>query len=217
MAWTPLPDHEERACELDALGRFRWAHLVRECGKPIGPGTLFRCRVRCCPTCARDEANRRSAVMARRIKAMAFPILTEFKLVVPLKGLGGALDAIRDALACLRRRKCLASIPSATGAFHAAPLGARAWTAHCHVVFDAGDMVEDDDDLAEWAASVDAQFARSPADAGRSASTRRSRSSTCRCAWRGTSARSRHARRLRAATPSTSLMRSSTPFTAGPS
>jgi hypothetical protein len=96
--------------------------------------------------------------MARRIKAMAFPILTEFKLVVPLKRLSGALDAIRDALARLRRRKCLASVPSATGAFHAAPLGARAWTAHCHLVVDAGDIVEDDGDLADWEGSVDAQF-----------------------------------------------------------
>jgi hypothetical protein len=96
--------------------------------------------------------------MARRIKAMAFPLLTEFKLVVPLKRLGEALDAIRDALTRLRRRKCFASVHSATGVFHAAPLGARAWTAHCHVVVDAGDIVEDDGDLTDWEAAVDAQF-----------------------------------------------------------
>jgi len=95
--------------------------------------------------------------MARRIKAMTFPVLTEFKLVVPTKKLSAALDAIRRALTSLRRRKCLGAIPSMTGAFHAATLAAGGWTAHVHLVVDAADIVEDDD-LASWEASVDAQF-----------------------------------------------------------
>lgn len=157
MAWAPIPEHDERARELDGLSRLRLAYLVRECGKPIGPGTVFRCRVRCCPTCARNEARRRSAIMAQRIKAMTFPILTEFKLVVSMRKLSRALDAIREALSFLRRRKCFASVASATGAFHAAPLRTNLWTAHCHLVVDAADIVEDDD-LTDWEATVDAQF-----------------------------------------------------------
>lgn len=169
MTWSPTREHENRAQELDALGRLRWAHLVRECGKPIGPKTVFRCGVRCCPTCARSKAKQRSSLMAQRIKPMAFPVLTEFKVMTrSVKDLGASLDLLRKALTHIRRLRCLSSIPSAVGAFHASPMkNAPIWTAHCHFVPDIVNLVEDDDDLLDWEATVDAEFRRLTAGRGR--------------------------------------------------
>ena len=169
MTWTPTQEHEDRAQELEALSRLRWAHLVRECGKPIGPKTVFRCGVRCCPTCARTKAKYRSTLVTQRIKPMVFPILTEFKVMTrSVKDLGASFNLFRKALTCIRRLRCFAPIPSATGAFHAFPMAnGRIWTAHCHVVVDALDLVEDDDDLDEWENWVDAEFRQLTAGRGR--------------------------------------------------
>lgn len=169
MTWSPTQEHEDRAQELEALSRLRWAHLVRECGKPIGPKTVFRCGVRCCPTCAQTMAKHRSRLMAQRIKAMAFPILTEFKIMTrSVKDLGLSLDLLRKGLTHIRRRRCFSSIPSAVGAFHASPvMKPPSWTGHCHLAMDAVNLVEDDDDLLDWEATVDADFRRLTAGRGK--------------------------------------------------
>ncbi len=162
MTWSPSQEHEDRARELEGIGRCRWAYLVRECGKPIGPKTVFRCGVRCCPTCARAKAKFRSGKLARRIRAMSFPLLVEFKVMTrSLKDLGASLDLLRKALTRIRRLKCFASIPSATGAFHASllPNNGSVWTAHVHLVVDAADLVEFDD-FDDWACTVSAEFSR---------------------------------------------------------
>jgi hypothetical protein len=169
MTWPPTQEHEDRAQEFEALGRLRWAHLVRECGKRIGPKTVFRCGVRCCPTCAHAKARYYSGVLTQRIKSMAFPILTEFKVMTrSVRDLGPSMDLLREALTLIRRRRCLSSIPSAVGAFHASPMkNAPIWTTHNHVVMDIVNLVEEDDDLDEWERTVDAEFRRLTAGRGR--------------------------------------------------
>jgi hypothetical protein len=165
MTWQPLPLHEERAQELEAIHYLRWATLVRDCGKPIGFGQTFRCRVRCCPSCAEQVAAANSRRAAKAIQKMTMPILVKFKISsLGLRDLDDTLELIRKALPRVQRRTCWGDIRSAVGAYHVKPImHGKAWDAHVHMVVDAADV----DDLDDWEADVERCFREATNGRGR--------------------------------------------------
>lgn len=92
------------------------------------------------------------------MRTISFPVLTEFKIVIPTKGLCKALDSIRKAIDRLRRRVCFANVPAGVGALHVVPFRGDLWTAHAHLVVEACDVIDIDGDLDEWEVEVNDQF-----------------------------------------------------------
>jgi hypothetical protein len=156
MTWQPSPVQVERADELEAIHLLRWANVVRDCGKQLGSGQAFRCRVRCCPSCAEEVAKQRSTIAAKAMTKMVQPILTMFRITsLGLRDLDDTLELLRKGLPRVQRRTCWEAIRSAVGAYHVEPiLNGKAWWVHVHMVVDAVDV----DDLDEWEADVDRCF-----------------------------------------------------------
>ncbi len=129
--------HEARASELELIDDAKRARWVRACSNPRSPRWL-RCKVRQCPTCARDVARRNARRMETAIDAMIAPKLVLFTFAsLGLHDMEESISTFHRLHGRLRRRKCLRDVRSGVAGFEVklADNGKR-WLIHIHAVLD---------------------------------------------------------------------------------